>query len=70
MSETTGGRKEGRLKPHSYSCRCSRCRNMAAAIGAQNADGSYAFTEPELEQLSMTGEDPPDAEFLEEQSCG
>ena len=37
---------------HPYSCRCERCRTLAAAIGAQNPDGSYFFTDEELFQLA------------------
>jgi len=40
-------------RPHAYDCRCATCRDMAKAIAAQNPDGSYAFTDAELEQLVM-----------------
>ena len=44
------------LKPHAYGCRCSQCVGMAAAIGAQNPDGSYFFTDEELFELSKMHE--------------
>ncbi len=37
---------------HSDSCRCDSCRSMAAAITAQNPDGSYFFSDDELLKLA------------------
>ena len=41
-------------EPHAYRCECSECRAMVAAISAQNADGSYFFSDDELEELLTT----------------
>lgn len=43
---------EGIPGAHSDSCRCDRCRNMMAAIVAQNPDGSYFFNDDELLRLA------------------
>lgn len=43
------------LIPHDYMCPCIECRAMTAAIVARNPDGSYFYTEEELEQLATKG---------------
>ena len=37
--------------PHPYGCSCAECRAMVAAISAKNKDGSYFFSDEELEEL-------------------
>ena len=39
------------LEPHVYGCSCSECRALLAAISARNKDGSYFFSDEELEEL-------------------
>jgi hypothetical protein len=46
------------LKPHAYGCPCSECRALVAAISAKNKDGSYFFSDDELEEL-LTSPDTP-----------
>lgn len=40
------------LIPHDYMCPCEQCKGMAAAIMAQNPDGSYFYSEEELKQMA------------------
>jgi hypothetical protein len=57
-----------RPRAHAYSCRCSKCRSMAAAIGAQKPDGTYFFNDDELFGLGTANTpDPPDADLLPEE---
>lgn len=38
-------------EPHPYGCSCSECRALVAVISARNVDGSYFFSDEELEEL-------------------
>lgn len=38
--------------PHDYGCSCKQCMNMMSAILARNPDGSYFFSDEELEKIA------------------
>jgi hypothetical protein len=38
--------------PHEWGCKCKRCKNMIAAILAQDSSGEYFFTDYELTVLA------------------
>jgi predicted metal-dependent phosphotriesterase family hydrolase len=52
---------------HRYGCSCERCRTLAAAVSAENPDGTPFFTHTELLQLAAEpGDDDPELVWFDD----